>query len=384
MNIIWLSEIKWSYLRTRKQQILSRFLAEDMILFIEPISKWQPNRFTLRHDPPIHAITLPHIRLVTNLTVNRLLDKAYVRQGISRISGLWLDILLKLMSFKPDVLVLSNVFWSGNAAILKKRWPELPVVYDCNDNPLGFPRVPAYMRKYVLETIELADLITMPHIAYLPVDPEPYLDKIRIVSNGVDFKHFQQSPAKVPLLSIPRPVIMYVGAISEWFDFDLMKRVADTYPSASVVLIGPIAYTVGEQAQSLIERSNVTYFPAMPHDVIRDYIYAADVCVIPFVANELTRPVIPNKLFEYAAVGKNIVASHFNPDLREFSQWAFISESGDDFLDTLAEALHNPKSPEHLKQMAARYNWESISKEFREHLLSLTTDKSTITENNPD
>ena len=39
MIIYWFSEIKWDYLKTRKQQILSLFPKSDIIYFIEPISK---------------------------------------------------------------------------------------------------------------------------------------------------------------------------------------------------------------------------------------------------------------------------------------------------------------------------------------------------------
>ena len=35
MKIIWFSEIKWSYLRTRKQHILANFDDSDEILFKE-------------------------------------------------------------------------------------------------------------------------------------------------------------------------------------------------------------------------------------------------------------------------------------------------------------------------------------------------------------
>ena len=38
MKIIWFSEIKWSYLNTRKQHILTNFDNSDEILFVEPLS----------------------------------------------------------------------------------------------------------------------------------------------------------------------------------------------------------------------------------------------------------------------------------------------------------------------------------------------------------
>ena len=52
MIIFWFSEIKWNYLRTRKQQILSRFHKDNFILFIEPISRIINNKFTLQDNKP--------------------------------------------------------------------------------------------------------------------------------------------------------------------------------------------------------------------------------------------------------------------------------------------------------------------------------------------
>ena len=47
MKLIWFSEIKWSYLKTRKQHLLSHFNDNDEILYIEPISLNFNNNFTL-------------------------------------------------------------------------------------------------------------------------------------------------------------------------------------------------------------------------------------------------------------------------------------------------------------------------------------------------
>ncbi|MFB0516678.1 MAG: glycosyltransferase [Candidatus Neomarinimicrobiota bacterium] len=350
---------------------MSRFPAEDLILFVEPIGKGLPNRFTFIHEPPVRVITVPHIRAVASPLLNKLLDSKFVRWGLEKIAGLWLEIILRSVSEKPDIIVISNVFWSGNVAALRKRWPELPVVYECNDNPLGFPRTPAYKRHYVLQTIEIADLITTPHLACIPIDPAPYLEKIAIVTNGVDFNQFKEAPPRLPLASLPRPIIMYTGALSEWFDFNLVKRAADVYSAASIVLIGPIASTVQAQAQSLLVMPNVNYIPPVAYGSVKDYLHAADVCIIPFVANELTRPVVPNKFFEYAAAGKTTVVGHFNPDLKEFARWAYIAESEDDFIDKLAKALDSPLPAREVQQMASKYDWNAISRTFREHLMTL-------------
>ena len=380
MFILWLSEIKWGYLRTRKQQILSRFPGGDVIVFVEPVGRNLPNRFTFTHEPPVHSLTLPHIRAVTNPVVNGLLGKSAVRRTIQAVSGLWLDALLQAVPGRPDILVTSNVFWSRNIATLKRRWPALPIVYDCNDNPLGFPRTPEYKGAYALETVQQADLITLPHLACMPVSPEPYLDKIRLLSNGVDTRHFAVPPAEVPLGSASRPVIMYTGAISEWFDFDLVAQVGRAYGNATVALVGPIADSVRDQAQALLAAPNILHVPPVSYDRLRDYLYAADVCLIPFVANSLTRPVVPNKLFEYAAAGRTTVISPFNPDLKQLAPKAYVADSREDFMVKLDAALHHPSPPESLRKWAAGYDWDLISRDFRAQLAALVDRSQTAKE----
>ncbi|MEE9163055.1 MAG: glycosyltransferase [Candidatus Neomarinimicrobiota bacterium] len=371
MFVLWLSEIKWGYLRTRKQQILTRFPADDVVLFVEPISKNLPNRFTFSHEPPVHYITLPHIRAVTNPVVNGLLNSGAVRRTIQAVSGLWLDALLQAIPGRPDILVTSDVYWSRNIATLKRRWPALPVVYDCNDNPMGFPRTPDYKGAYALETVEQADLITMPHLACMPVSPEPYLEKIHLLSNGVDARHYAVLPEEVPLGAVSRPVFMYTGAISEWFDFELMAQVGRAHQEGTVVLVGPIADSVRAEARALLAAPNILHVPPVSYDRLRDYLYAADVCLIPFVANSLTRPVVPNKLFEYAAAGRTTVMSPFNPDLKELAPGAYVADSREDFMVKLDTALHHPSPPESLRQWAAGYDWDLISRDFRAQLAAL-------------
>jgi len=79
MKIIWFSEIKWSYLKTRKQQILSCF-SDDKVYFIEPISKRIENKYTLQEHKPVYSITIPQIRSVQSRLLNRILNFSVTRK----------------------------------------------------------------------------------------------------------------------------------------------------------------------------------------------------------------------------------------------------------------------------------------------------------------
>ena len=63
--------------------------------------------------------------------------------------------------------------------------------------------------------------------------------------HGVDHAHFARAldPAlelPAPLQRLPRPVIGFFGLVADWIDLPLVRRVADAYPQASVVLLGKV------------------------------------------------------------------------------------------------------------------------------------------------
>ena len=79
MNILWFSEIRWDYLKTRKQHLLSLFPKEDKILFIQPLSL-SKNKFPIEHPKNIINKTVPIFR-----RGNRILIKI-AKFSIIRIS----------------------------------------------------------------------------------------------------------------------------------------------------------------------------------------------------------------------------------------------------------------------------------------------------------
>ena len=240
MNIIWFSEIKWDYLKTRKQQILSRFPNSCSILFIEPISKNLPNHFTFRIFNHLKAITIPQIRTINGSILNLILSLTFTRKIVTNLAGFWFKITCYRYISTADCLITSNVFWSKIIKHLKDKNPSIPIIYDCNDNPLAFPNTPKYKNKYFLETLDIVTKIIVPHSSYIDFIPEKYRSKIKIIANGVDYELFQKQTTLPDILkNIQNPIIMYIGAISEWFDFQIVKNAA-IETGYNFVLVGPV------------------------------------------------------------------------------------------------------------------------------------------------
>ena len=372
MNIIWLSEIKWNYLKTRKQQIISRFPDDSSILFIEPISKKLSNNYYPIEYSHVKAVTIPQLRSVRNRLSNKILSYLFIRKIINALATLWFRFFFHKIINNANCIITSNVYWSPLIKTYKIKYPDLPIIYDCNDNPLAFPGTPNYKKKYFIETLSLVNKIIIPHVSYRNFIPNEFHSKIEIITNGVDFELFQKinKPIK-KIKKIKKPIIIYIGAISEWFDFDLTEYLLNN-SSYNFVLIGPVSKNAINRLDELSKHNRLHFFNAINHEEIPHYLFEANVCIIPFIKNELTESVLPNKLFEYSAAGKPSVMTNFNAYLSEFSDFVSITSEKDKFLNKIKNQIENPQSEKELKEFAMSFDWGMISIEYYDYIKKIT------------
>ena len=372
MNIIWLSEIKWNYLKTRKQQIISRFPDDSSILFIEPISKKLSNNYYPIEYSHVKAVTIPQLRSVRNRLSNKILSYLFIRKIINALATLWFRFFFNKIINNANCIITSNVYWSPLIKTYKIKYPDLPIIYDCNDNPLAFPGTPNYKKEYFIETLSLVNKIIIPHVSYRNFIPNKFHSKIEIITNGVDFELFQKINKPIEKIKkIKKPIIIYIGAISEWFDFDLTEYLLNN-SSYNFVLIGPVSKNAINRLDELSKHNRLHFFNAINHEEIPHYLFEANVCIIPFIKNELTESVLPNKLFEYSAAGKPSVMTNFNAYLSEFSDFVSITSEKDKFLNKIKNQIENPQSEEKLKEFAMSFDWGMISIEYYDYIKKIT------------
>ncbi len=133
-------------------------------------------------------------------------------------------------------------------------------------------------------------------------------DGLILVENGVD--PFRFTPDGARAAGLPGgTVVGYHGAISPWFDFDLVTVLALSRPALEFVLVGPIAPEVAGRAQTLQELPNVHLYPPQPASRVAGFVRGFDVGIIPFVVDEMTQGVTPLKMYEYMATGVPVVAT---------------------------------------------------------------------------
>ena len=164
MKIVWFSEIKWSYLRTRKQHILANFSSSDEILFIEPASFNLKNKFNISIEKNIKYITIPQLQNSDIIFLNYLIHFLPIKNLIKMISAFFMSRLLKKIKFKPDIIITSNVFWIDYLEYFKSKY-RLNLIYDCYDNPLAFPNA-INKSNYFRKTLDFSDHIIIPYKSY--------------------------------------------------------------------------------------------------------------------------------------------------------------------------------------------------------------------------
>ncbi len=174
--------------------------------------------------------------------------------------------------------------------------------------------------------------------------------------NGVNFTHFDgpESPQPKEYKRFPKPIVVYVGAIEEWFNFKWLRRAAERLNKVSFVLIGSTR-AAGEFAAL----SNVHFLGPRPYSEIPAYLKHAQVGIIPFDLeghSDLVNSIHPLKLYEYMACGLPVVATAWG-ELEHLKSPAILARTEGQFIQGLQKAIDRPGSKAFYRQYARKQDW---------------------------
>jgi len=329
LKIVCFSEIQWRYVRTRKQQILSRFPPDREILFLSTVVRGRRSNFRPERDGNIVHACVPVLKNFPQKWARVLFSFPPARFLWNAMLFVWLKVLLRVTGFsgRDRVFYVSNVYYASILPLLSRRL----MLYDCNDDPLSFPNVPGWVSGCFERVARDADIVTAVSTGLVERLKDAGAGDVVLLGNGVDYEIFQRSVAAGPpadMKDLGRPVIGYVGAIAQWFDFELVETVAKRFPGASIALVGPVFREVEERAARLAEeRRNVIFLGEKKYEDLGAYLSSMDVCMIPLEVNELRRLADPNKLYEYAAVGRPIVTMAFSENIASLDGLVYVGNS---------------------------------------------------------
>lgn len=379
MNVVWFSEIKWNYLKTRKQQIIGRRPPDVQLVFLEPYARSSRNVYRVRGEGGVVCATIPFLKAAPYFPWRTVLDRGSARSAVDFIARKRIERVLGRLRFKPSEtgFVISNIYAANIVSRLQRKF----LVYDCNDDHSSFPGMRSWTTAYFHKTAHDADAVF--------ASSEALFDKVsrvrgadrgcQYLGNGVDYEHYQRpfsekdnaGPAPGGAPPPDKPRLGYIGALAPWLDFDALADLARRRPRWEIVLVGPVLLGVEDRVKTLTSLPNVFHLPAVSYDKLPGVLAQFTVGLIPFRYNELTRGVNPNKMYEYLASGLPVVTTRFSTEVAKYPDVVKAVDPGDAFVgacDEFVSALSSGGESSGLAECAravARANdWNMIAAAF--------------------
>lgn len=314
---------------------------------------------------------------------------------IARVSGAvtaGLEIWRWLAGNPVDAILLYGVPTVGAQTILAARHFKVPVMFRSIDvtsrlvpSALLVPPTRA-LEAFVYRRANAITSVTLHLKKYVESYGVPE-SRVRVLPSGVDAKIFSPALRNDALMSSwgiapDDPVILFMGTI---YKFSGLDRVIQDFPAllarhpkAKLLIVGNgedenrlkrLAATVGVSG-------NVVFGGLQPYDRLPDIIRSSDICINPFELNEITRDILPTKLFQYLACGKPVVATEL-PGTIPFlagEEQGMVYTTLDKFVSKLEELLDRPDYRNELGLRGTaisedKYDWKQISQTMAEWMI---------------
>lgn len=195
----------------------------------------------------------------------------------------------------------------------------------------------------------------------LGLDP----DRIKVVSNTLNLRHFKITPTEK---SGDEIILFYAGGLTYHRGLQIViKAMAElAKPNIKCWILGDGSYKkeLEDLVSTLGLEQQVIFKGWQPYEKMTDMMMEADYSLIPHLRSDHTDSTIPHKLFQYMYAGKPIIASNCKPIERIVNETKSGYIYRADQPDDLAKVLHQLKKeyPDSLveksrKWVIEKYNW---------------------------
>jgi glycosyltransferase involved in cell wall biosynthesis len=373
-DIVCVGTADWqTELPINQHQLMGRLAARNRILFVESLGLRRPQLASrdlrriwrrlargvrgVRAVDGVHVLSplvLPFHGSAAIRTLNRRLLRLQVGHAARKL-GFGRPL---LWAYAPQAEALIDVLD-----------PE-PVVYHCVDDVAAQKGVDAEgFRASEERFARRADLVLASapalaermkslsgHVLYAP----------NVADTGLFATALDGGPVDASLDSLPRPRLIFQGAIvATKLDLPLLAELAGLRPQWSIVLVGPRGAGDPGGDLSALDRAPNIHF-AGPRDAadLPAVLRGADIGLIPYAINDLTRSVFPMKVYEYLAAGLPTLATPL-PALDGVEAIDVVHDADELVAAVERElAVDSPQRRRQRSEAAAAHSWETRIEEI--------------------
>jgi glycosyltransferase involved in cell wall biosynthesis len=337
---------------------------------------------TKEKDITAHYIAVPVVLV-------KLWVKFYLLAYVLTMFSLFFKALKSLKKIDPAAIVLNypSVYTGILGFGIGKRLLRKPLFLDFND----------LIAQYTSHLLNLKPQNIMARLSVLVQDfiaggsdkiiaPTNYIkeyasrlgvmdQKIIVIPNGVDTNFFdpkkyfaEQIESQMGLKG--RKICMYCGRLDRWAGtnviLQLSKAFAAESPNTSFVIVGS-----GEE--KILSAQNIVAVSGVAYEEVPKMLALADVVLVPFPDNEVSRAASPLKLFEGMAMGKAIVASSVDgiEEVLSHRESGMLVSPGDvaEWIRAVTELLNDGSMAARLGENARslvreKYDWGMLAVEY--------------------
>ncbi|MBT2339000.1 MULTISPECIES: glycosyltransferase [Pseudomonas] len=269
--------------------------------------------------------------------------------------------------------IVQHAYWFP----LARRIPNSTLIYDCMDHHEGFGNVAQELLDLEIALMRRADLLVATS-DWIEQHAKRENRNVTVIRNAGEYNFFSRRPDSIYKDPGNRKIIGYYGAIAEWFDLDLIRQVARSFPQHLILLIGN---DTAQAKKRLKACPNVLMEGEVPYASLPYYLHAMDVCLLPFKVIPLTLATNPVKVYEYLSAGKPVVSVKL-PELSKFGELVRAVENPADFLSAIRDilkALPEPESTLRARQSFAReQTWRHRAASLRQAIDTLPQPKVSV------
>lgn len=301
MKILYISSVNWNWIKQRPHFIcegLAKYGYSVDYFSMTPFGKQKIKKVDLNLQN-LTVKDIYSIPLGSRCNLIRYLNKRIV------------DKVLDLEDY--DVIFFTHPLQT--TFFERSMLEKLPIIYDCMDNISAF--YIGEIKKRVLELEQELCKVSRRIIASSCTLKKRMVqrynldeNKVEVIRNAVDESFFSEdSYGESKRLTLRKPCMMYVGTIEDWLDFDLLNKLLRENPTWTLYMVGPYRRKMKDR---IVYRERCIWLGKKDHKEIPALIEAADLMVIPFKKTELIECVDPVKMYEFIAMGKNILSTYWD------------------------------------------------------------------------
>ena len=355
------SQVVWQEVWQRPQEIALGLAEYLPVIFLSPLQIHRLYDSVPNWQKEIRVDSGHGVRVVQPLLLPGEYKSAWVFALNHRL--IWGEACAVLPP-ESEIVFLSN---SPFSADLLDRLDWARRIYDFIDDFPAFGWAPRHARKMEARWLEKADVVLSGTHALWERHQTQRPD-IRFIPSGVRFEHFHNATAPMPddLRSLPRPILGYIGTVSDRLDRQLLEHLCHEFAQGSVVMIGPIHGSFDAPRGV----GNLYLLGPRPHEQLPAYVRHFDLALLPFAMIEATQAINPVKTLEYLAAGRMVISTPVPDVVRFFSNEVVIARDRDEFVRLARHWL--TADAESLRQRgierARGASWENTVDQFARHI----------------